>query len=328
MKKHFLDGIFCFGLAWILGGCATIARDPFYQGPFLRPNEWAKSFTYSIPWTQKQEDRGGYSQIVLEWKSDTQPSETHIVMDYYPCRESGRRPAILISPILGGKNEVATHFARYLSRRGYHCLIVHRPKDLTRDLETIKQLDTRLKEAVIRDRLALDWLCAQPEVDSEAVGSFGVSYGAIKNVILAGVDSRLKANIFGLAGADMPSLVMLSNHEVLQRLRNRLPENKQVSHEIHENMAKSGREEIEMEPLRYAPFVDPQSTLIILARNDRTVPRSNGEQLRKALGYPRTVYLPCAHYSAAFFTGMFGLPYIESLTREFFDTHLYKEDAR
>jgi len=299
MKKHFLDGIFWFGMVWILGGCATIARDPFYQGPYQRPDEWAESFAYSIPWTPKQEDKGGYYQIVLERKSDSQTLEKQIVMDYYPCKDSERGPAILISPILGGKNEVASHFARYFSRRGYHCLIVHRPKDLTRDLETIQQLDRRLREAVIRDRMALDWLCAQPEVNQESIGSFGVSYGAIKNVILAGVDPRLKANVFGLAGGDMTSLVVKSNHEVLQRLRDGVPETERVS---IEKGVTNWREVIEMEPLRFAPYIDPRTTLLILARNDHTVPRSNGEKLRKSLGYPRTVYLPCAHYSAAVLT--------------------------
>ncbi|MBN2327570.1 MAG: hypothetical protein JXR73_10490, partial [Candidatus Omnitrophica bacterium] len=171
------------------------------------------------------------------------------------------------------------------------------------------------------DRAALDWLCRQTCVDTDALGSFGVSYGAIKNTVLAGVDERLKANIFALAGADLAAIITHSNHKILKRLKDYIGKNGGESDEQIEEMIRSV---IQTEPLRFAPYIDPKTTLLILARGDKTTPRANGELLRKALGGPRTVYILSGHYSAAFYTSMFGLPYIETLAREFFDKHLQK----
>ena len=320
MKNRFHVGLFrtilsaaCLSM---FSGCAMISQNKLYQGPFERPDWLEDGFDNSLDWIPSTEEKNGFQQITLSSRVDGQGFQSTVVMDYYRCDEPGKRPAILVSPILGGKNRVSSHFARYLSKRGFHCMVVHRPKDLTNDLNDLQQLDDRLRHAVIRDRAALDWLCGRDEVDVSAIGAFGVSYGGIKNVILAGVDSRLKANVFALAGADMAKLVTHSNHKVLKRLRTFLEENGANS---NKEMEEAIRETIRAEPLRFAPYVDPDSTLLILARADRTVPRENGEILRRALGYPKTLYIPCAHYSAALFTGMFGLPYIEQITLEFFE---------
>ncbi|MGC9329591.1 MAG: alpha/beta hydrolase family protein [Candidatus Hinthialibacter sp.] len=326
MKNHFTSrifGVYVFLALWLPAGCATIARDPYYQGPFERPPQHQEFFTTQTAWEAAAKKNDEYEEIFLTPRdhSDQPP----IIMDFYRAPGSEKQPALLISPILGGKNRVASHFARYFSRRGYHCLIVHRPKDLTRDLTELKQLDMRLQQAVARDRAALDWLCLQTCVDRDALGSFGVSYGAIKNTALAGVDERLKANIFALAGADLATIITHSNHKILKRLKDYLHENGCATNEQIEERI---RNVIKTEPLRFAPFIDPKTTLLILARCDKTTPRANGELLRKALGTPRTVYILSGHYSAAFYTSMVGLPYIETLAREFFDKHLKNQSDK
>ncbi len=334
MKNHIPHGLFRFCLFILFGlyqvRCASIAQDPLYRGPFPRP-EWAlEAYKEPNSWKAKVEPGAECQQITLifgdasSFQDSNHPVQAPIIMDYYRSSDNAKHPAILVSPILGGKNRVATHFARYLSQRGYHCLVVHRPKDLTSDLIDLQQLDDRLQQAVIRDRVALDWLCSQPEVDSNALGSFGVSYGGIKNTVLAGVDARLKVNVFAMAGANFPSLVFDSNHKVMKRVRHFIEQHYELTREQIEQKL---RDTILTEPLRFTPFIDPDTTLLILARGDRTVPRANGELLREALGYPRTLYLPCGHYSAALFTGMLGFPYVECITKEFFDQHFYKKES-
>lgn len=322
-RKHFPADIFRFILvSWIAligSGCASIAPDTLYRGPFPRPDWIQKEFSDPTVWIASQEKKDSFQQIVLTPKNPLETGQNPILMEFYPSPGSTPKPAILISPILGGKNREASHFARYLSQRGYHCLVVHRPKDLTRDLQELNQLDDRLRQAVIRDRAALDWLCEQPFVNKNAIGSFGISYGGIKNVILAGVDERLKANVIALAGADMASITTGSNNKVMRRLLETLH---RMGKTTDAEVEKEIRDTIHAEPLRFAPYIDPDRTLLILARGDRTVPRANGEILRKALGSPRTIYLPCGHYSAALFTGMFGLPYVECVMKEFFDKQL------
>lgn len=328
MKKHFPPDIFRFilllALNGLLGACASVPPDSLYRGPFPRPDWVRNEFRDSTVWIASQQIKENYQEITLIPQNQENPGQTPIIMDFFRAAGDSPQPAILVSPILGGKNREATHFALYLSLRGYHCLVVHRPKDLTQDLKELQQLDDRLRQAVIRDRAALDWLCAQPFVDKNAIGAFGISYGGIKNTVLAGVDERIKASVIALAGADMASIVSHSNHKVLKRLRDYLRENGATG---DADIEREIRDVIRTEPLRFAPFVDPKATLLILARGDRTVPRANGELLRQALGCPRTLYIPSGHYSAAFFTGMFGLPYVESITKEFFDRRLKSESG-
>ncbi len=305
--------------------CATIAANKPFHAPIPRPKLIQNQFSNTMTWTDKSESNNGFQRITLELEDspeqiltkdkDNDEANNPIILDFYRCATSQQQPALLISPILGGKNRVASHFARYFSKHGYHCIVVHRPKDITRNTSTIEQLEHRLHDAVTRDRAALDWLCQQPGVNPDAIGSFGVSYGGIKNVILAGVDDRLKTNIFALAGAEMRSLISNSNHKKLRNI-------KTIIKSSTENPKSPELNKIHMEPLQFAPYIDPRTTLLILARFDHTVPRANGEILRQALGFPRTVYIPSGHYSAAIFTRMIGLPYLESKTREFFDKHL------
>jgi len=175
----------------------------------------------------------------------------------------------------------------------------------------------------MRDRIALDWLQRQPGVDPNALGSFGISYGGIKNTILAGVDKRLKANIFGLAGAEMATILSQSNLENLAEGRIiAMEKNGWNLPEFEQDL----QSKLRTEPLRFTPYIDPKTTFLILARMDHTVPRKNGELLREALREPKTMYLPTGHYSGALFTGIAIYPYIENKALAFFDKHLKPYD--
>lgn len=304
----------------LLAGCATVGMDEAYRGAQERQVESIALFQYPHQWEVLSNDtyNGGRKRIEITWPGREEKQQSPLVLDYYPCESGGYHPGLLISPIMGGSNKIAEHFAVYLSKRGYHCMVVHRPPDFFEGIEDPKVIDSLLRMAVIRDRMALDWLCQREEVDSSRLGSFGVSYGGIKNVILAGVDSRLKVNIFALAGGDLASLFMQSNLEELESFRQRLINQEEID---LKSLEQEMRKMIKAEPLKYAPYIDARRTLLILARMDHTVPRRNGELLRKALGYPRTVYILAGHYSTALYTGMVYNPYLDTLVHQFFDEH-------
>ena len=46
------------------------------------------------------------------------------------------------------------------------------------------------------------------------------------------------------------------------------------------------------------PHIDASKTLMFVAAFDRVVPRWTGEQLRQAIGNPKTIYLFSGYYTA------------------------------
>ena len=328
LSKIFLGNLFSirwlffFALCLSQFQCATVRLDRDYTGPVIRPPELDERYRQptGCPVLSQEKNPDGFIRVTIQVQNGDEP----LTIDYYPCDENGSAPGLLISPILGGKNRVASHFAQRFSMRGYHCLVVHRPPDLLKKARRgeaieLSSLEEQMCDAVIRDRIALDWLCQQEGVDTEALGSFGVSYGGIKNVILAGVEPRLKANVFALAGGDFGSILTTSNLEKLDSIRTAIREkNGWTMEELRDAI----REEILSEPLRFAPYINAQKTFLILARMDATVPRRTGERLRQALGCPKTLYVPTGHYSAVLLTGMVVCPYIEQRALTFFDEHL------
>ncbi len=303
--------------------CATVSmKSP--QTTVSEPSEELLDY-YRYPGNWKIlwiEGHKAFDRIRIQLSETNDSKQSPLIMDFFECLDEGSHPGLLISPILGGRNKVSYHFARYFSEHGYHCIVVQRPPDLKADVTNPKEFENRIRNAVIRDRVALEWLSQQPEVDGDFLGSFGISYGGIKNVVLAGIDDRLKANVFALSGGDLASIFMTSNEDKLVEIREQLME--QYQWDLNRTEEELRRIFV-TEPLSFAPYVDPANTLLILSRMDATVPRENGELLREALGYPKTIYIPAGHYSAALYTGMILFPFIETQTLSFLDKHLQTE---
>ena len=77
------------------------------------------------------------------------------------------------------------------------------------------------------------------------------------------------------------------------------------------------RQHIKTDPVRMAPYVDTTRLLMFIALGDRTIGRDNALRLRRALGYPTTVFLPTGHY-----TSYLLLPYVKYASLRFFHTAL------
>lgn len=314
----------------LLGNCATVPLNALYIEPFDRPDHLSGEFAPDDNWILTDEAPAGAGAVRLRFERARSKDESHspgegapinvpLEAEWWRSREDGRRPGLLVAPILGGNYRISSHFADYFSRNGYHCLLVKRPegfKDLGGGTE---QLDANLREAVRRDRAALNWFANRPEVAEEALGSFGISYGGIKNVILAGAEPRLRVNVFALAGGGMDGILGESNQNRIESLREMVMRERHMDLPAFMEMV---RKSFRSDPLRFAPYVDARDTLLILARFDRTVPAENGERLRERLGYPETLYLPAGHYSAALFTGLAAYPFVERRALAFYDENL------
>lgn len=221
----------------------------------------------------------------------------------------GRRPAVVISPILGSTTAFVSGFAEDFARAGWHGLIVRRPKLDYDPARPISQVEDRLRIAVERQVQALDWLLTRDDVDPKRIGSFGISAGGIQNAMVAGVDSRYVAHVFGLAGGPLVDVFLRTEEEDLRGLVKKVAEAEGVS---VEGVSERLRAVIRTDPVLLAPRVHGDQVLMVISRFDKTVPSDCGERLWRALGRPELVRLPLGHYTA-----VLALPFVEGKTISF-----------
>lgn len=217
-----------------------------------------------------------------------------IRMLWYRPRTESPRPLILIAPILRNNAMFVEDFARLFAASGYHAVIVWRPQ-LPYDPDgPLTQIEEFLHAAVIRNRQALDWLLAQPGVDTTRVATFGISYGAIINAALAGVEPRAQYHVFVLAGAPLADIMMKSLESHIRSFWTRARASKGLTdRQLHDAL----RATIRSDPAMLAPYVRPDNLLMVIARFDRFVPTSTSFQLREAFGNPDTFVVPMGHYT-------------------------------
>ncbi len=239
-------------------------------------------------------------------RSELQP----ITIDWYKPSRPGRRPVILFSPILAGNDLYVREFAQFYAARGLHAVIVYRPKEIFSTERDLTDIETHFRESVIGLRQTIDWLETQESVDSHRIGSYGISLGAFLTTILAAVEPRIQAHVFGLPAGHVAEIIMTSQDKTIRKRR-------KAYLEKHGWDKKKGLEEltrvITSDPIRFAPSIDPHRSLVIAALFDRVLGFHRSLELWKGMGCPPLILLPTGHYTAYFAT-----PYLKIVTYSFF----------
>jgi hypothetical protein len=247
-----------------------------------------------------------------------------IVIDYF----QGPKPTdslVLVFPVLGGKNFIEKHMARYFVESGVDAAIVNRSNEF-KDPSKFEQLEEIFRLNIIRDRLALDFF--QAEYGKKQFGSFGISRGAINVALTAGVDSRLQYNVLAMGGTDLVNLFRDSNQKRIESYIQSVSDTRGYS---QEQFFSALRKQLRTDPKYTAQYLDAKNTLLILGIFDRTVPFSYGLKLREQIGRPETVFLAADHYVSLAYTqtvslippskeksGLFPFPYVEQEALSFY----------
>jgi len=302
----FSSAVILFSAALCLllaSSCAHLPLEPSYSGPEALPETIEAEYEHEKFNGSARETIKYENEFYRLWKVEFAPGQNildldhTISIDYYQVKGAPSSPAVLVLPILGGRNTAARIFADYFARNGLAALIVHRQKKY-KEITDINKLDKTLRQIVLDHKQALDWLERRPEVDAERIGVFGVSMGGIKSALLAALESRIKASVIALGAGDLPYVLTYSKEKGVARRRNKVLKKNGLSLEQFYKKLKS---EITCDPANYAPYIDARNTLMILARFDDAVPYEKGEELREKIGGPETIYLLSGHYGSVVF---------------------------
>lgn len=228
---------------------------------------------------------------------------------------SGPAATVVVTPILGGRNEIAKLIADDLASHGMNAVIVDRNRNA--DVTSLQAWEDELRDAVSDRRRVVDWLITRPEVDSDRLAAYGVSYGGIITATLAAAEPRLEACVSVMAGGPLRAVIPRSVEGECRKLAR--------AHGVGTppTPAQLAAFEAEAEPIlrtcpwTLAPYADPTKILLVTTRRDTSVPSALQERLRDALGQPETYSLPTGHYSAIAY-----LPVILNRARAFLRARL------
>lgn len=235
--------------------------------------------------------------------------EYTVKLDYYEAKGEGRKPIVLVSPILGG-NMIVDWFASFFASQGMHAAIVHRRKPRYDTDKPLNQVEQYLRKSVIRTRQALDWLAEQPEVDARKVGSFGISYGGIVNTLTAAVEPRIQCHIIAMAGGPLADVILDSKEKAIRKYVDTAA--RQAGY-APEELRRALREAIRSDTLVMAPTISPDRVLLVIAYFDQVVGRRYSKNLWQALGKPQVIYTPLGHYST-----LLTIPYLKAKALQFY----------
>lgn len=317
--------LFLIFTAALLSGCFRISGDSWYKGPPPRPaamEEYYKlTSSYGDFRTEIVQDTDTYTLKHITIDSYAGP----ISVDYFEGRKKTDL-LVLVFPVLGGKNLIEKHIAKYLVESGFDAAIVNRSNEF-KDPEMFDQLENVFRLNVIRDRLALDFF--EAEFGKKRFGTFGISRGAINVALTAGIDKRLQYNVLVLGGTDLVHLFRDSNQPRIEKYIRSVRDIKGYS---EEQFFEALRAKLRTDPQNTAQYLDGKNTLLILGIFDRTVPFTYGLKLRDQIGRPDTIFLLADHYVGLLYTqtvsivppskdkgGLFPFPYIEEEAVQFYD---------
>jgi dienelactone hydrolase len=252
-------------------------------------------------------------QVLVTSPHDAAPHKAQAIV-FTPAGEPRRRPAIVVSPILGGTQDVTLIAARALARRGMVAAVVLAAESMLDGTADEARLERVLRTAVIDRRRAIDWLVLQPDVDPARIGALGASLGGITTTLLAAVDPRVRASVICIAGGDVADIIVRSDERRIERyVEERLAAGVRDVDDLRARI----RAAVLSDPLALAPCVDARRALVFTARWDDVVPPDAQARLVDALGRPERYALPTGHYTSALL-----LPVILSRSIDFLEARL------
>ena len=189
-----------------------------------------------------------------------------------------------------------------LARAGVAAFLVVQPYSYVRrvvprveDVELLsgdpKQSVEAVRQAVLDNRRALDWLQSRPDIDPNRMGVAGISLGGILAPLIAGVDHRARVLVTIVGGGDVSDLVYDSF--ITYGLRPAL-----LYHGVTFDSLK--RDFAPIEPTNWLQGFDPKNALLFNGRFDVFVNPQMAHHLAKALGGAPIVWTNTGHYGTVF----------------------------
>ena len=234
-------------------------------------------------------------------------------------------PFILILPILGRLLFLPDIFierriARFFNQRGFAVSILRRDFFSFDPRQGIEQIGLYLSSTIEQAKTMLDEILKNPKIDPLRVGSLGISFGGVINVLLSAQEARIKASVVALAGGNLPEIIATSRDPLVKNYYAAIVKGLGMK---REEFISTLKEQLKEEPLRVAPKIDSQKIFMMIARLDRVVFPCYSTALWQALGKPQAIFIPLGHYFS-----LLALPYLNRQALAFFRQKLQRIEIK
>ena len=229
-------------------------------------------------------------------------AENNVVhAEYYRPRKPGRFPCVVVLDITGGDQKLSRVIARHLAQNDIGGLFVQmayygprRPKNTNLRLLSYDFGHTfdAIQQTVLDLRRAAAWMESRPEVDKNHLGIMGTSLGSFMAALTAEMEPRYGRVVVLLGGGGFVDGYYA---------------HPQAAPYVRVYEALGGTKEMAtqfiapVDPLTHAGNLKKRKLLMVAAKNDEIVPPRMAENLWKASGQQRIIWLNGGHYSAVLY---------------------------
>jgi len=236
--------------------------------------------------------------------------------EYFQPRDADNAPLIILLHGAGDESLIPCKLlARTLVKKGMACFILYSVLHSSRMPEAVrKRLPALTPEewfegyqiSVIDVRQVVDWAGSQAEINKEQIALIGISFGGFVSAIAMGIDKRIKAGVFLIAGGDAEKIGWKSRKGITKKgnKRTEAEYNHIHNHYVHylaevaekgfENVT-STRKSFLTDPMTFAPYLRDRPVLMLNALWDEYIPREAVLDFWKACDSPAITWFPATH---------------------------------
>ena len=157
--------------------------------------------------------------------------------------------------------------------------------DIFRTGKSLREVDAYTSQFVSSIRLLIKKLITDPEsqIDNSKIGAFGFSLGAVYAASIIGIDENVTHAYIVGGGGDLGRIASESNQFMIKRLKDDNVARKLV---LSEKWADAVRENLSIEPLRFAKLAKNKKIFMVMCAQDQVVPYQSQLDLWNAFNRP------------------------------------------
>ena len=238
--------------------------------------------------------------------------------EYFQPREADNAPLAILFHGMGDELLIPCKLlAKALVKRGIACFVLYSVLHSKRAPETVRKRLPALtpeewfesyRTSVVDVRQVIDWATSRDEINTEQTAVIGISFGSFISAITMGVDKRIKAGIFLVAGGNSEKIGRKSRKHTMSKSHHRAEEEyHKIQTEYADYLVEVVEKGIEnvtpprksflIDPMTYAHYLRERPVLMLNALWDEYIPREATLDLWKACGKPPITWFPATHTS-------------------------------